>query len=186
MREASDLGSAFHRVMYRIATEDLVARLRNSAKPSAGALPRYLQALVDQTALEYGLADAAELSELARQSLFGALAPEFQRARRIFREVPFLLDLPQEFATADKKSPLLYEGVIDLILERSDGTLLIVDYKTDHLRASEVPERMKQYGQQGRIYRAAVERASSLPVGDVWFYFVRLGVISSGRMANDE
>ncbi len=189
MAEASALGSAFHRVLYRIAREDLAQlgdldrSVADNARPEGGArglaICSYLKPLVEQTALEHGLTNPRELFNLVCQPFPLSLAEAFRGARQIHREVPFLLNLGEEFAIANKKFPTLYEGVIDVILEKADKTFLIVDYKTDHVAESEVAERMQRYGQQVRIYRAAVERATSHLVVDVWFYFVRPGVVSS-------
>ncbi|HEV8132259.1 MAG TPA: UvrD-helicase domain-containing protein [Acidobacteriota bacterium] len=168
MAEASALGSAFHRVMYRIPEEFL---LRGGGE-SSGADNFKLSPLIEQTALEYGLADGKELHKLVSRPVPPALGGLFHRARQIYREVPFLLNLPEEFAVTDKKFPRMYEGVIDLIVQQEDGSLSIIDYKTDQVSAAQVPERMEQYRQQARIYRAAAARGTSQPVLDVYFYFV--------------
>ncbi|HEY3130553.1 MAG TPA: UvrD-helicase domain-containing protein [Acidobacteriota bacterium] len=189
MIEASALGSAFHRVLYRIAREDLDQLVNLDREPAGDArsegaahqsnISKYLKPLIEQTALEYGLPHWEELFKLIYRPFPPSLAEEFRTARQLHREVPFLLDLGEEFALAGKKFPAIYEGVIDVLLEKPDGTLLIVDYKTDQVAASQVPERRKLYQQQARIYRAAVQRVTSNRVSDVWFYFVRPGVISS-------
>lgn len=183
--EASTLGSAFHRVVYRMAKEDLAefyaAAHGHDISARARSVPQYLKALVEQTAVEYGLDDPTELAKLVRQPAPAVLQGIFRGARQIHREVPFLLNLGEACNAADKKFSSLYEGIIDVVVEQPNGSWLVLDYKTDHIRVREVPERMARYRQQSRIYRAAVEQATGSPATDVYFYFVRAGVVFSER-----
>jgi ATP-dependent exoDNAse (exonuclease V) beta subunit len=173
-REASALGSAYHRLMYRIPQPDLVE----------GYQADRFVALVEQTALEYGLNEPAGLFELARRAFPESLHKLLRSCRRIQREVPFLLrcsGLEARLAGAadafNKKFPNLFEGVMDLVGEAADGRLFVLDYKTDSVTGREIPERMTVYRQQGEIYRAALEKVAGRPVQDVFFYFVRPGVM---------
>jgi ATP-dependent exoDNAse (exonuclease V) beta subunit len=175
------LGTAFHRLLYRIDLGDLQSQAAPSENWRAARkeAPEYLEKLVLQTALESGLETADDLSELLRQPLPQLLADAFAGARAVIREVPFLIELNGE---GSGLGPALYEGIIDVVVEQADGTLLILDYKTDSVSADEVEGRMEAYRAQGSIYRAAAEKGSDRSVSDVLFYFVRPGVVYSQKV----
>jgi len=66
------------------------------------------------------------------------LAEEIRRAKTMYREFRFHASLPAEKFTQTQKEDvrdvsLFLQGVADLILLREDGSLLLVDYKTDRI-----------------------------------------------------
>jgi ATP-dependent exoDNAse (exonuclease V) beta subunit len=52
------------------------------------------------------------------------------------------------------------EGIIDLLFRDDDGTVVIVDYKTDAVPAAALPARVEFYRPQVRAYRSAVHAAT--------------------------
>lgn len=71
------------------------------------------------------------------------LAEELSRAKEVHREFRFNTHLPAALFATEAESKEKYEaltifvqGVIDLLIERQDGSLLLVDYKTDRLPAA--------------------------------------------------
>jgi ATP-dependent helicase/nuclease subunit A len=102
---------------------------------------------------------AGECEEIATL-IAGALASEPARllgeARQAHREYPFAFSL-------GGAEPLV-TGVLDLLVERSDGSALIVDYKSDRLAGGEDLELLVQrdYGFQRLLYAlAAIEDGAS-------------------------
>jgi hypothetical protein len=65
----------------------------------------------------------------------------------------------------------LMEGLIDLLHERADGTLGVLDYKTDQLRTGTAEAHADHYRLQGGAYALAVERATGRKVSTVEFLF---------------
>jgi ATP-dependent exoDNAse (exonuclease V) beta subunit len=59
---------------------------------------------------------------------------------------------------------MVLEGVVDLMYREDDGTVAIVDYKTDAIPAAAIPARAAYYGPQIRAYAAAVSAATGAPV----------------------
>jgi ATP-dependent exoDNAse (exonuclease V) beta subunit len=55
------------------------------------------------------------------------------------------------------------EGFVDLIFREEDGSLVIVDYKTDAIPADAVSTRTSYYGPQVRAYERIVTTATSSP-----------------------
>jgi ATP-dependent helicase/nuclease subunit A len=57
------------------------------------------------------------------------------------------------------------EGYIDLLVRRDDGSLVVVDYKTDRLPAGhDAPQRLQQYSRQLAAYGVALEEILHEPV----------------------
>ncbi len=79
----------------------------------------------------------------------------------------------KELYVAAPLGSLTIEGYIDLLVERSDG-LVVVDYKTDTVRnTAEVNAKLDHYALQGTAYALAVEKATGHEVVDVQFVFAR-------------
>jgi hypothetical protein len=55
------------------------------------------------------------------------------------------------------------EGFVDLVYREDDGSLVIVDYKTDDAPDAALPSRVGYYGPQLNAYRAIVETAIDGP-----------------------
>lgn len=91
---------------------------------------------------------------------------ELRGARRRLAELPF----------AFLEGAKVEEGAIDLVAEFADGSLWIVDWKTDDVQADAVAARFEQYLGQASRYRRAVESALGRPVARVCFHFLRPGV----------
>jgi ATP-dependent helicase/nuclease subunit A len=88
-------------------------------------------------------------------------------SRRARREHPFAFSL----APHHLGEPLV-TGVLDLIVERSDGSSLVVDYKSDHLSGEENLELLVQheYGFQRLLYAlAAIEQGAQEVEVAHWF-----------------
>ncbi|MDW3217055.1 MAG: UvrD-helicase domain-containing protein [Acidimicrobiales bacterium] len=68
----------------------------------------------------------------------------------------------------------LIEGYIDLLHRDADGTLVIVDWKTDHVDGDDdVAAKLDRYRLQGASYAAAIEQATGETVGRMVFAFLR-------------
>ncbi len=68
----------------------------------------------------------------------------------------------------------MVEGIIDLLYEERDGSLVIVDYKSDHISGPRgLSDKVDLYRWQGAAYAAAVEKATGRSVMDVKLLFVR-------------
>jgi ATP-dependent exoDNAse (exonuclease V) beta subunit len=70
----------------------------------------------------------------------------------------------------------LLEGIVDLLYEMEDGSLVVVDYKTDKVSSeAEAMERMERgYRRQGEAYRELIEGATGRKVSAVNFVFLNV------------
>jgi len=118
------------------------------------------------------------------------LLSEMRGAKKIYRELRFNVKLPAARFTGDPEKREAYEdravlvqGVIDCIIEREDGELILVDYKTDRLSGRELSDKAlaaqkltRSHASQLSYYKMAVEKmfgktplsvlVYSLPLGD--------------------
>ncbi len=99
-------------------------------------------------------ADLLDAEELRRILAIPCLAS--LPGRRIRREQTFLMRLPaSEIEEGAPDEEVIYQGAIDLLVERDDG-YEVIDYKYSELDDEEL---RKKYGVQIRLYRKAVARA---------------------------
>ncbi len=101
------------------------------------------------------LVDSFHASELGRRAA---------RATRIAREFDFLL------AVED----VVLRGQIDLWFEES-GEVVLLDYKTDEIKAREATARAMRYTPQLRLYALALERMLGRSPAQACVYFLRPG-----------
>ena len=85
----------------------------------------------------------------------------------------------------DENDELLLQGVADCFFPEN-GTLTIVDYKTDRVSAAEAPARAERYRGQLRAYAAALGRITGMPVGRCVLWFLRPGVAVEFRSIENQ
>jgi ATP-dependent helicase/nuclease subunit A len=112
---------------------------------------------------------AEEVAALARAALASEAAQRARSGRRALREVPF----------AVRYDATVLEGFIDLVIEGADGGIEIVDWKTDHIGAAEVPARLIQYELQAGLYALGLEAATGRAVTRITYVFAAAGVEAS-------
>lgn len=81
---------------------------------------------------------------------------------RLWREVPVAVPMENGFL----------HGFIDLLFDEGDG-LVVVDYKTDSLRADEVDSAIERYRLQGGAYAHAVSEVTGKPVKEMVFLYLK-------------
>lgn len=118
-----------------------------------------------------------------------ALLEKMRGAKKLYREFRFSVMLAAELFTADaeKKAAfvgkeILLQGVIDCIVENEDGSLLLVDYKTDRLTKEELADKAlaqrvlsKKHSLQLSYYAMAVESIFGKYPDSVQIYSLMLG-----------
>lgn len=134
---------------------------------------------------EAGRVRIDEIEKFAGSELFA----QMRRAKRLWREFRFNTALPAELFTldAEKKAAvsgrkILVQGVIDCIMENSDGTLAVIDYKTDRLTRAELAdpglarERLcRAHSLQLSYYRLAVKEIFGTAPTRTEVYSLHLG-----------
>ncbi len=117
--------------------------------------------------LEVGAREAAEVAALIAAALDAPTAERLARAEEVRRE--------HAFAFAPAGSQPLVTGVMDVLAREADGCLLVVDYKSDRVEASEPLEEAveRDYGLQRLIYALAVLRDGAPAVEVAHWYLER-------------
>jgi ATP-dependent helicase/nuclease subunit A len=154
-RAATRLGRAVH--------AGIQSASWTAQKPEVSAIARaqaVAQAIPDR---------ASDIEALIRVVLQSDIARRAVGAKRALREVPFAAVI----------EGLLVEGFIDLVIEDTSGDLEIVDWKTDAIGPSEVPDRLAGYRLQAGLYVLGLEAATGKRVRSVSYFFVSAGVEAS-------
>ncbi|NLH16344.1 MAG: helicase-exonuclease AddAB subunit AddA [Phycisphaerae bacterium] len=108
---------------------------------------------------------------------------------RLLREWPFTMVIPtaqanEPFFAPDSRLSIketsgqdrvIVQGIVDLLIPDANG-FVIVDFKTDRIPASEVPQRAKLYQAQMGYYAQAAQAILVKPMRGCWLYFVSPGV----------
>lgn len=162
-RKGRVLGLALHTVFERISFQDKKLSLST---------------LCNIVAQEMGFQEHSdELCKLAQSALKAPIFSRIQKAKQIFKEVPFSLNSKGN----------IFEGIMDLVFEEHDGWV-ILDYKTDHIQPFQIQERTLHYAPQLNLYRKAFEQITQQPIKEALLFFVRLGktVNVSKRPQNEQ
>lgn len=86
------------------------------------------------------------------------LGKRLRQAKHVWREQPFsrMISVGEVSpAYAESQENIFIQGVIDVLFEENDGSLVLLDYKTDR---DTTPEKVRRhYAKQIELYRSAVE-----------------------------
>jgi ATP-dependent exoDNAse (exonuclease V) beta subunit len=126
---------------------------------SAGEFGSQVHALLAGVTVANPDPEAERLAGAFRKSELGRRAA---RATRVEREFDFLMVVED----------LVVRGQVDLWFEEG-GELVLVDYKTDDVKAAEVPDRARDYALQLRLYATAVERIAGRAPDRAYLHFLR-------------
>lgn len=155
-------------------------------KVAANGVEAEIGRLVSEAFLTRGIADLIERQSLSR-FFSGELFQRISEAKEVYREKRFNVRLPaSEFTLDPEKAGLLGEetilvqGVVDCLFVEKDGSVCLVDYKTDRTprerKAAEALLR-KRYTAQLSYYRRALESLMGIKIAGTWLYSFSLGDI---------
>jgi ATP-dependent exoDNAse (exonuclease V) beta subunit len=127
-------------------------------------------AVVATLAAEQGVeltpADVQDLRGLVLAVAASPLRVRLAEARRVRREAPFA------FTTEPEGGGQLVHGFLDVLAEEADGTVLVVDYKSDRLDGRDPAEVVEQdYATQRLVYALAALRHGA-PRAEVAYIFL--------------
>jgi ATP-dependent helicase/nuclease subunit A len=147
-----------------------------------------LKRLVDEKFISEKDSERVRLEEID-SFIKTPLFAEINSAKRLYRELRFNLNLPASEFTADKEKAkllsdrkLLVQGVIDCVIEKNDGSLVLIDYKTDRIKHDErkQPEKARKrladaHRLQLSYYKKAVTQMFGKAPERVGIYSLHLG-----------
>ena len=160
---SAEKGTALHAFMqyadFAAAREDIEAQL---------------QLLTDEGYLTQAQADSVDI-EKARSFIDSELVTRCLNADKVYKEYRFNIRIPAnrvdpEIEESLSEETVILQGAVDLAFVE-DGELVIVDYKTDRVKAPE--ELAERYASQLLLYKDAMEECLSLPVKECLIYSIR-------------
>ena len=161
---AADKGTALHAFMqyadFDCAGEDIEAEITRLS--GSGHLTEAQAKVIDR--------------ERALRFIRSPLADRVRAAEKVYKEYRFTVRIPASMVNADvderfADEPVVLQGAVDLAFVE-DGKLVIVDYKTDRVKA--LRELTDMYASQLLFYKRALEECLQLPVKECLIYSVRL------------
>ena len=160
---SAEKGTALHAFMqyadFAAAREDIKAQL---------------QLLTDEGYLTQAQADSVDI-EKARSFIDSELVTRCLNADKVYKEYRFNIRIPAKRVDPDiadslSEETVILQGAVDLAFVE-DGELVIVDYKTDRVKAPE--DLAERYASQLLLYKDAMEECLSLPVKECLIYSIR-------------
>ncbi len=99
-----------------------------------------------------------------------------EKQDQLKREMPFVLGIGANeiYEACDLDETILIQGVIDCYFV-DDGEIVLVDYKTDYIKAHEEQILIERYRKQMELYSRALENISGLRVKEVILYAFSIG-----------
>ena len=107
------------------------------------------------------------------QSPLAARFRKAQAADTLYREQHFMKQVPNDylFPGSDTSEPVILQGIIDAFFIE-DGEIVLVDYKSDHVREAETL--IGRYQKQLELYAEALEKITGLRVKEKLIYSIIL------------
>lgn len=107
------------------------------------------------------------------QSPLAARFRKAQEADTLYREQHFMKQVPNDylFPDSDTSEPVILQGIIDAFFIE-DGEIVLVDYKSDHVREAETL--IGRYQKQLELYAEALEKITGLRVKEKLIYSIIL------------
>ena len=130
---------------------------------------------------EQGFLSEREAEAVDARAIVGLFASPLGKrmlsAPKLRREFKFSLLCPAEdYFPVGSGEELLLQGVVDCYLEEADGSLTVIDYKTDRVKnRAEAEKRALVYAGQLRAYAGALRRICRKPVRECLLYFLSIG-----------
>lgn len=125
--------------------------------------------VVDEERRKYAIQEA---HKLIGKMLNSPVNNWLKEAKQIYREIPFVY-------RSDKR---IIHGIVDVLFQRPDGSWVILDYKTSHVKGYKSGENEKllsnhalRYHLQIGVYGAAVQEQLGGIVPETFIYYIRYG-----------
>ncbi|MBE6976184.1 MAG: helicase-exonuclease AddAB subunit AddA [Ruminococcaceae bacterium] len=162
---AVDVGNAMHSAMQYI---------RYDACHSLAGVRQEVQRLTEQRFISEEQAQMVDCQAIA--AFFATeLGGKLRESGNVLREFKFsVLDDGANFSPELSGEQILLQGVVDCALIEDDG-ITILDFKTDAVTESTLPQRTEFYRPQVLAYGDALSRIYGLPIKQSLLYFFHIG-----------
>jgi ATP-dependent helicase/nuclease subunit A len=167
----AEKGSAYHLVMQHLPLRE------NMNEEDIGALLDRMEARLLLTPEQRKAVDPAAVAAFCQSSLFNRMC----RADRVWREVPFTCGVTAKEAYgalygAEEDDTVIIQGVVDCLFAEQ-GSLVLIDYKTDVLKGRKPEEAAEHHRFQVEKYAESAQRILGIPVKEAYVYFFDGGAL---------
>ena len=158
-KAGADVGDAYHHALEKYDYLDLSSDFRTQLEQK---LPEAEVKLINPKRFQAFL-----------QSPLAARFRKAQAADTLYREQHFMKQVPNDylFPGSDTSEPVILQGIIDAFFIE-DGEIVLVDYKSDHVREAETL--IGRYQKQLELYAEALEKITGLRVKEKLIYSIIL------------
>lgn len=158
-KAGADVGDAYHHALEKYDYLDPSSDFRAQLEPK---LPEAEVKLINPKRFQAFL-----------QSPLAARFRKAQAADTLYREQHFMKQVPNDylFPGSDTSEPVILQGIIDAFFIE-DGEIVLVDYKSDHVREAETL--IGRYQKQLELYAEALEKITGLRVKEKLIYSIIL------------
>lgn len=172
----SDIGTATHLFM-QFCDFDAVVKYGAAAE---------LARLVDRGFIDRSSAELVKLDNV-RRFFESELCQQIRSSSHVYREYRFIVDMPAADFTSDAAlaeklgdSTVLVQGVIDCFFIMPDGSIKLVDYKTDRLNTingidTAIEDLVDEYKNQLTYYAGAIKKLCGKDVGSASIFAFDIG-----------
>ncbi|GMQ58419.1 helicase-exonuclease AddAB subunit AddA [Vallitalea sediminicola] len=166
---SSEKGTAFHKVMQHIDFNKL---------HEYDYIVNYLDSLYQGEIITEKERKSIPIKSILNFSNSGLLQRMIiaEEKGKLKREVPFVLGVPLKniYKDCEIDEKALVQGVVDCYFVEDDN-IILVDYKTDYLKAEEQEVLIKRYKKQMELYTIALEKIMSMKVSEKILYAFSIG-----------
>lgn len=162
-------GTLYHLVMEHLPYEELTKAFDFHSFLEQLAKAGYL------TEEECGVLDIRRFQQFAQTEIAMRMRDAAEKGK-LYREQPFMLGLSAQEIEPEipMEETILMQGIIDAYFEE-EGELVLVDYKTDWVRAGQERELVERYHAQLNYYARALEQLTGKKVRERVIYSFALG-----------
>lgn len=159
--KTTSIGSATHLVLQTINLHGII---------DAKVIQDCIQKLVDEQSFDNSLATKIDVEKLLNlfKTPLGKLLTD--KDNKIFREVPFSMLIPanklyDKFSGGDER--VLIHGIMDGYIITSTGEVILFDYKTDNVAATQTDILLNRYAGQLNLYARALANIENVQVNKI-------------------
>lgn len=162
----AEIGTVVHAIMQHVPKEGFSSLLEANAFKAELVTKQIIR---EQEAATVQMEDVMKFFE-------SNIGKRFKNAKYVLRELPFTLSRINE-----QGIPQIMQGVIDCVFEDEEGKWILLDYKTDHIRApfdkepALTEEMQNRYGLQLQLYRDALAKIKHINVDEKVLYLYEIG-----------
>lgn len=168
-------GTLYHLVMEHFPYEQI---RKDNGEWGEKEFARYLQEMVQKGYMRQGEPNQLSAGKFVRfmDSAIGKRMAQAQKEGTLRLEQPFMLGIPANEIYKEKTSEamIMVQGIIDGYFYEGDE-IVLVDYKTDHVKRGQEQKLVERYKEQLRYYAKALEQLTQKKVKEKIIYSFALG-----------